>query len=90
VQIDFTITKKGGAPIRYIAGDDPREAATIRTVDLQKRFRYSARQVAQQSGLSDHQFYAAHLALNLDDVRHASSFSNLAVKNTNGIRTTRY
>jgi hypothetical protein len=27
-----------GAPVRYIAADDPTEAAALREVDLQKRF----------------------------------------------------
>jgi hypothetical protein len=39
IQVEVTIAKKGGAPVRYIAGDDPSEAAAIRTIDLQRRFR---------------------------------------------------
>jgi hypothetical protein len=67
VNIEVTIVKKGGAPVRYVAGDDPTEAAAIRTIDLQRRFRYAAHDVAEKVGLSDHQFYAIRHAVNLDD-----------------------
>lgn len=67
VQVEVSIVKKGGAPVRYVAGDDPTEAAAIRTVDLQRRFRYSASEIAQHAGLTDHQFYAVRQQLALDD-----------------------
>jgi hypothetical protein len=66
VQIEVTIVKKGGAPVQFIAGDDPTEAAAIRTVDLQRRFRYSAAEIAKHGGITDYKFYAVRQALNLD------------------------
>jgi hypothetical protein len=35
-------SKTEGAPVRFVAADDPTEAAAVREIDLQRRFRYSA------------------------------------------------
>ena len=37
---DFKVhfSKKDGAPVRFISGDDPGEAAAVREIDLQKKF----------------------------------------------------
>jgi hypothetical protein len=67
IQIEVTIVKKGGAPVRYVAGDDPAEVAAIRTIDLQRRFRYSPHEIAVHTELKDHQFYAVRQSLDLDN-----------------------
>jgi hypothetical protein len=35
-----------------VAADDPTEAAAVREIDIQKRYRYSATELAKQIGLS--------------------------------------
>lgn len=45
-------TKKQGAPVRYIGGDDPADAAAVRELDLQKKFHLSARHLAQKLGIT--------------------------------------
>ena len=37
-----------GAPVRYIAPDDPREAAAIREIDLQRKYPYSRSVLAEK------------------------------------------
>lgn len=67
VQIEVTIVKKGGAPVRFVSGDDPTEAAAVRTVDLQRRFRYSSTELAEKLGLTSYQLYAIRDVLDLDN-----------------------
>ena len=52
--INMTVhfTKKEGAPVRYIGGDDPSDAAAVRELDLQKKFHLSATQLARRLGLT--------------------------------------
>ena len=46
------ISKTEGAPVRLIAADDPTEAAAVREFDLQRRFRYSATELAGHLNLT--------------------------------------
>lgn len=50
LQVRFS--KREGAPVRYVGADDPAEAAAIRQVDLQKKYRYSPSELAKQVGLT--------------------------------------
>ena len=52
--------------MRYVAGDDPTGAPAVRTIDLQRRFRYAATQLAQHVDLTLHELYAVRQHLNLD------------------------
>jgi hypothetical protein len=45
--ITVLFAKNEGAPVRFIAADDPTEAAAIREVDLQKRFHLSPTRLAK-------------------------------------------
>jgi hypothetical protein len=47
ISVRFTKRTGEGAPVRFIAADDPTEAAAVREVDLQKRFHLSATQLAK-------------------------------------------
>ena len=51
-QIIVRINKAEGAPIRIVAADDPAEAAAVREIDLQRRFRHSATELAKHIGLT--------------------------------------
>jgi hypothetical protein len=42
----------GGAPVEYIAADDPREAAAVREVDLQRKYYISKPDLAQRLELT--------------------------------------
>lgn len=46
VSLTVHFSKKEGAPVRYIGGDDPAEAAAVREVDLRKKFHMRASDLA--------------------------------------------
>jgi hypothetical protein len=66
ITVRWTKKEGGGAPVRFIAADDPAEAAAVREVDLQKRFHMSATKLAARLGLSTHQSYALRQRLGID------------------------
>jgi hypothetical protein len=51
-EILVRFSKTEGAPVRFVTADDPTEAAAVREIDLQRRFRYSATELAKQIGLT--------------------------------------
>lgn len=65
VQVRFT---KGGdgAPVRFIAADDPTEAAAVREVDLQRRFHISASRLAELLKISTYQSHRLRQRLGID------------------------
>jgi hypothetical protein len=66
-----------GAPVRFIAADDPTEAAAVREIDLQKRFHMSATKLASRAGLSVHRSHALRQKLGIDadpQCRHVFTF----------------
>lgn len=50
--INVTISKKAGAPVKLVAGDDPAEAGAVREIDLRNRFHMSATQLAEKCKLT--------------------------------------
>lgn len=68
VTIAVRFTKKAGegAPVRFIAADDPTEAAAVREVDLQKRFHLSATQLAKAIKLTPPKSHALRRKLGID------------------------
>lgn len=50
--IKVKITKKQGAPVRYISGDDPTSAAAIREVDMRKKYHISPSDLATRLGMN--------------------------------------
>ncbi|NAS63439.1 hypothetical protein CVE36_20860, partial [Pseudomonas syringae pv. actinidiae] len=52
VNLVVHFTKKEGAPVRYIGGDDPADAAAVRELDLQKKFYVGATDLAKRLGLT--------------------------------------
>ncbi|OAM79016.1 hypothetical protein [Devosia elaeis] len=77
--INMTVhfSKKEGAPVRYIGGDDPGEAAAVRELDLQKKFHSRASELAQKLGITmpKSKLLRAHLGIDDDaSCRHVFEF----------------
>lgn len=66
VAVRFTKKEGEGAPVRFIAADDPTEAAAVREVDLQKRFHMSATDLCTKLKLNTHQSFALRRKLGVD------------------------
>ena len=66
VSVRFTKKAGEGAPVRFIAADDPTEAAAVREVDLQKRFHLSATQLAKAIKLTPRKSHALRQKLHID------------------------
>lgn len=69
VEMTVRFSKRDGAPVRFIAADDPEEAAAVREVDLQKKYRYSLTELAHQVGLTPPRSKALREHLGIDDDR---------------------
>lgn len=52
VALKVHFSKKEGAPVRFVTGDDPEGAAAVREVDLQKKFHMGASTLADKLKLS--------------------------------------
>lgn len=65
VQVRFTKTEDG-APVRFIAADDPTEAAAVREVDLQRRFYISPARLAELLKISTHQSHRLRQKMGVD------------------------
>ena len=52
LEIRVQFTRKTGAPVRFVDGDDPTQAAAVRELDLQKKFHLSATDLAKRLDLS--------------------------------------
>ncbi len=72
VNLVVHITKKEGAPVRYIGGDDPADAAAVRELDLQKKFYLGASALAAKIGLTQPKakVLRAHLGVDEDVTCH--------------------
>lgn len=68
INLTVHFSKKQGAPIRYICGDDPTEAAAVRELDLQKKFHSRASELAVKVGLTipKANMLRAHLGIDED------------------------
>ena len=52
LEVKVHFTKNQGAPVRYVAADDPAEAAAVREVDLQKKYHLTPKSLAAAVGLT--------------------------------------
>jgi hypothetical protein len=69
----------GGAPVTFIAADDPREAAAVREVDLQRKYYISKPELAERLGLSGPRALALRRHLGIDgdeDCVHVFDFDS--------------
>lgn len=77
VEVKVRFVKKGGLPVRYIASDDPADAAAVREVDLQAKYHWSATNLAAKLGLTAPRATALRRKLKIDDdpdCRHSFAF----------------
>ena len=82
VNLVVHFTKKEGAPVRYIGGDDPGDAAAVRDLDLQKKFYLGASDLAVKVGLTQPKAKAlrAHLMIDEDrNCRHVFEFGTTRI-----------
>ena len=66
LQVTVHFSKRRGAPVRYVAADDPTAAAAVRAVDLQKKYHVSRAQLAKTIGLTDPKCLALRRKLGID------------------------
>lgn len=66
VNVTVHISKREGVPVTFVPADDPRETAAVRDVDLQRRYRYSARELAEKLGLTPPRSAALRSFLKID------------------------
>jgi hypothetical protein len=52
VNLKVHFSKKEGAPVRYVGGDDPAAAAAVGEVDLRKKFYMQRSELARKIGLT--------------------------------------
>lgn len=79
VTITVKFSKREGAPVRLIAADDPREAAAVRQVDLQRKYQHSATDLARLTHLTLPRSRALRLELEIDgndDLHHTFVFDS--------------
>jgi hypothetical protein len=65
VVVRFSKTK--GPPVRFVAGDDDVEVAAIREVDLQRKYHWAPRELAEKLKLSGPRALALRRYLGIDD-----------------------
>ncbi len=66
VTVRFTKKEGEGAPVRFIAADDPTEAAAVREVDLQKRFYLSPTALAKKLNLTTNKSFSLRKQLGIE------------------------
>ena len=82
VTLKVHFTKKEGAPVRYIGGDDPAEAAAVREIDLRKKFHMRPSELASALKLSEPKSKALRWRLQIDDdkdCRHDFEFGKTSI-----------
>lgn len=81
VTIKVRTGRGDGAPVRLISADDPREAAAVREIDLQRRFPHSRQGLADKIGLSQPRSAALRSELRIDgddECHHVFTFGQSA------------
>ncbi|WP_041787332.1 hypothetical protein [Rhodomicrobium vannielii] len=66
IEVKVHFTKRQGAPVRFVAADNPEEAAAVRELDLRKKYHLSRRDLAKSLGLSEPKAAALRRHLRLD------------------------
>jgi hypothetical protein len=67
LQVKVHFTKKGGAPVRFVSGDDPEEAGAVREIDLRRRFHMGANDLANKLGLTPPRSAALRAHVRIDE-----------------------
>lgn len=82
VAVTVRISKKEGVPVQFVPADDPRDVAAVRDVDLQKKYHFAARDLAEHVGLTPPRATALRRYLGIDedeDDVHVFTFGKLKV-----------
>lgn len=84
-------TKRQGAPVTFIPADDPREAAAVREVDLQRKYYIPPNKLAERIGLTAPRGVALRRELRIDEDSecvHEFVFGSQRIKrySANGLR----
>jgi hypothetical protein len=66
INVTVHFTKKQGAPVRFMSGDDIEEAGAIRELDLSKKYHLSATKLAEKVGLTQPKSTALRRHLGID------------------------
>lgn len=83
VNLVVHFSKKQGAPVHYVGGDDPAAAAAVREVDLRKKFHIQAKALADKVGLSPPKakVLRAHLGIDNDaSCSHVFEFGSQKIR----------
>lgn len=67
ITLKVHFSKKQGAPVRFVTGDDPEGAAAVREVDLHKKFYMGASKLAKKLKLSEPKAKALRWYLRIDE-----------------------
>lgn len=65
--VTVNFTKKKGAPVHFVAADDPTASAAVREVDLQRKFHWTASDLAARLELTNPKATALRRHLGIDD-----------------------
>ena len=66
-EVRVVITKRDGAAVHFVKGDDATNAFAYREVDLQNRFKYSAYELADHAGVARHKAPSLRKHIGLDN-----------------------
>lgn len=67
IQVKVHFTKKQGAPVRFVSGDDPEEAGAVREIDLRKKYYMAPKELAKRLDLTEPRSAALRHHLEIDD-----------------------
>jgi hypothetical protein len=79
VELTVRFSKREGIPVRFVHADDPREAAAVREIDLERKYHLSARDLARSLELTAPRAVALRRYLAIDDdegYRHVFVFDS--------------
>lgn len=66
INVRVHFTKKQGAPVKFVSGDDPEEAGAVRELDISKKFYLPAAKLARKLGLTGPKSVALRRHLGID------------------------
>jgi hypothetical protein len=72
INVTVHFTKKQGAPVRFVSGDDTEEAGAVRELDLSKKYYLTATKLADKVGLTGPRSTALRRHLGIDTDKNSS------------------
>ena len=67
VNVTVRFSKREGVPVRFVSADDPREAAAVREIDLERKYHISASELAERLDLTPPRAVALRRYLAIDE-----------------------